>query len=659
MDRIKDNSVKLLRGVGLYGVLSLLVLLLIPMVAQAAPGELDLSFGTNGIVSGSTGGTDTFGGETGMAVQPDGKIVIVNTFLSDSDSQSEFLIERYDSDGTLDSSFGSGGVVKTSFGGTEATATSVIIEPDEKILVGGAAEGKLALARYDSDGTLDTSFGSLGLSTVAVSIPEASGFRSETGSLALLPSGKIVLGGTTFIRETSPSGPFSETHMMVARFNENGTLDTSFGTGGMAAGPVGNLYGLTTDQSGRILVAGWSTYDFAVARFTAAGNLDSSFGNAGLDKWELNRSGSKAADVIVLPTGKILVSGYGLGMAIFRLNEDGSPDHTFGGGDGVVTPTFSYPCCTASSAVAMAIDQMGRIVVVGNRNVEDENDPFLDEWAIGRLFYDGVPDPTFGNQGLVLNTFEGAATSDYATSVAVQSDGNILAAGTEGYPHGDLGLMRFNGEGNAPEEAPHLLSIANADPEQGAVSGRNLVCGYNCETDYEPWETVELETEGAYVQEGTGFREEPFAGWTTISGDPGTCTGTTSPCQVTMNANVKLEARFGADGGGTPGGGEPGGDQPGGSEPGGSQPGGGQSDGGSSQPVTAENQPVNAAATSVSTPAQSTSAHAKAITACIGKAKSIYKKKVKDAKHKSAKAKANAIKAAAKQKVKAVSACQG
>ena len=144
------------------------------------------------------------------------------------------------------------------------------------------------------------------------------------------------------------------------------------------------------------------------------------------------------------PSGKILVSGYGAGMTIFRLDEDGSVDTSFGGGDGV-TPTFSFRCCVASSAISMVIDEYNRIVIVGDHNPEDENNPFLDEWSIARVYGDGVPDPTFGDRGLTLNGFEGAAYSDYASSVALQSDGKILAAGSSGYPDGDLGLMRFIG----------------------------------------------------------------------------------------------------------------------------------------------------------------------------------------------------------------------
>jgi len=626
------------------GVIALILVLVAPAAAQADPGELDTSFGTNGIVGSSTGTTSsTFDSPTAMAVQPDGKIVVVNSYLNGSAGRTEFLVERYNTDGTLDTSFGSNGIVKSSLGGY-AIASSVIVGPSEKILVGGEVDGKLALASFNSDGTLDTSFGSLGVSTTTVSIPENAGFYMEAPSMALLASGKIILGGSYYRNETGPhSETLSNSYMLLARFDEDGALDTSFGTNGMTSGPEGHLFGLATDTSGTIVVSGSSDDEFAVARFTAAGSLDSSFGSGGIVKPALDRYGI-GSDVSVLSSGKILVAGSDKGMTVVRLNEDGSTDTSFGGGDGVITPSFSDPCCTTGDAMDVVFDEMGRMVIVGDRSAEDESDPFLNEWTVARLFSDGVPDLTFGDQGLSLNAFKGTAVLNSASSVALQSDGKILVAGSAGYPYGELGLMRYLAGGNAPQPAPDLLKIRNTDPEQGRVLGTDLYCGYNCATDYDPGETVELEAEGIEVHEGTESHVEPFAGWTTISGDPGTCTAKTTPCNLTLNRDTELEARFGTE---TSGGGEPGGGQSGGGEP-------GNSSTGTAQPASGSGTP------SSSTPASPSPAptKAQAITACINKAKSGYKAKIKAAKHKSGKAKIKAIKAAAKQKSKRVAACR-
>jgi uncharacterized delta-60 repeat protein len=322
---------------------------------------------------------------------------------------------------------------------------------------------------------------------------------------------------------------------------------------------------MTVDDNGRILAAGWSNYEFAVARFTTGGSLDPSFAGTGLFKRNLNVTGSKATDVLMEPDGKILASGYGVGMTLFRLNEDGSLDSSFGGGDGIVTPSFGSPCCIGGSAVGLALEADGRIIFVGDRIIEnyEEENPFTFEWAAARLRPNGVPDKTFGMDGLTTVGFEG--TKNYgegALRVALQSDGKAVAVGTSGYPKSDLGLMRFLGGGSGVEPSYHRLALTNDEPSDGQVRGPDLFCGYNCAADYEAGETVELTAEGEYIQVGSEWKQQPFTGWTTISGNPGTCTGTTTPCQITLSGDTELVAHFASSGGGE----EPGGGSGGSSE---------------------------------------------------------------------------------------------
>ena len=562
--------------------------------AAAAPGDLDASFGSGGIVSSSAGsGAD-------VALQPDGKIVVVGKHElcphgSTEPCESEFLVERYEADGSLDNSFGAGGIVLTSFGGTEAAASSVIVESSGKILVGGVAGGEFALARYNSDGSLDTSFGGGdGESTASIPAADASDVRSEAGGIALLSSGGIVIGGSLLINEQPAGEPDWQSHMVLARFNSDGSLDTSFGTNGSLVGPKGHLFGLTVDGSDRIVAAGTSPdRDFVVARFNSGGSLDGSFAGTGTVKLSPSEVfGSAADDVLLQPDGKILASGYVAGiMTVYRLNEDGSLDTTFGGGDGMVTPSFGLACCNSSSAVALAQEADGRIVVVGNRMLEnfEEENPFKFEWTVARLHSNGVPDKTFGTNGLVTEGFEGNRNyEEAATGVALQTDGKVVAVGTSGLPNNDLGVMRFLGGGSEVEPSYHQLSVTKAGPGNGLVRGIDLFCGFDCAADYEAGETVELIAEGEYVQEGGEWRQQPFAGWTTISGNPGTCTGTTTPCKVTLSGDVALQAQFGGSavpeepggGGEVPEGGGSGGSETppgGGGNPGGGVPGGGGS----------------------------------------------------------------------------------
>lgn len=521
----------------LFGALAFVGVLAPP--ASAAPGDLDTTFGSGGIVANSTGNP------VDVAVQSDGKIVAVGKHEVCEPSgggvvcHNEFLVERFNENGTLDTSFGGGdGIVTTSFGHETQRASSIVIEPGGKLLVSGDAGGEFALARYNSDGSFDTSFGGSD-GEVTADVPNTSGFRSWSGSMALLPSGKIVLGGNVFANEPEVAEPW---HMAVARFTTSGSLDTSFGTNGTTVGPRGNMYGLAADASGRLLAAGWSNYEFTVARFNADGSLDTSFGNAGMVSLDLSESGSKAADVLVQPDGKILVSGYGVGMTLARFNENGSLDTLFGGGDGIATPTFASPCCDIGSAIALALQPDGRIVFAGQlRPSENE---FKDEWAVARLYSNGVPDKSFGAGGLVTNAFEGGAYENYASGAALQADGKIVAVGSSGSPNYDFGMMRFLGGGTAPQPSYHQFLVTKAGSGSGRVFGPELYCGVNCAADYEAGETVEVRAEGEYVEEGSEWTQVPFTGWTTISGNPGTCTGTTTPCEVTMSGDVELQATF-------------------------------------------------------------------------------------------------------------------
>ena len=138
--------------------------------------------------------TTDFGGSVdrafAMALQPDGKLVVAG------DSDANFALARYNSDGSLDAGFGTGGKVITSFGGTDQ-ASAVILQPDGKIVVAGQTDTGVsidfALARYMPDGSLDGAFGSGGRVTT-----NFIGNSDDLGSaVALQSDGKIVVGGTS------------------------------------------------------------------------------------------------------------------------------------------------------------------------------------------------------------------------------------------------------------------------------------------------------------------------------------------------------------------------------------------------------------------------------------------------------------------------------
>jgi uncharacterized delta-60 repeat protein len=238
-----------------------------------ANGAPDTSFGTNGIVT-----TDFFGGDDealGVVESPDGRIVAAG-FATNAGGHREFALARYLANGTLDSSFGSGGTVVTSILGNNDQAQAVQLQTDGSIVVAGSATmvpfgGAFALARYDVNGNLDANFGTNGVVTTNFA------FQSVDAAHALLiqPDGKIVVVGSSNQGNGNVFG--------VARFDTDGSLDPLFGSGGKVstsvAGQQDDANSVTIQSDGKLVVAGDAKVggflDFAVVRYTKGGTLDS------------------------------------------------------------------------------------------------------------------------------------------------------------------------------------------------------------------------------------------------------------------------------------------------------------------------------------------------------------------------------------------------
>lgn len=202
-----------------------LALLAAPRLGLAAPGDLDPTFGTGGIVR--TPVVPLYDGAWDVLVQPDGKIVAVGQARG---ATVDFALARYLEDGTLDDTFGTDGIVITPVGPGEDIPNAVVRQPDGKLLVVGhsnnGANNDIALVRYLEDGTLDDTFGIGGIVTTPV------GSANEAASsVALQSDGKIVIAGNANVGTTDP---------VVARYESDGTLDASFGSGGIVVVPVGS-----------------------------------------------------------------------------------------------------------------------------------------------------------------------------------------------------------------------------------------------------------------------------------------------------------------------------------------------------------------------------------------------------------------------------------
>jgi uncharacterized delta-60 repeat protein len=301
-------------------------------------GSLDTGFGQGGKVTTDFGGDEAI---SGMAVQPDGKIVVAGTTSRDSGG---FALARYNPDGTLDTSFGDGGRVITHVAGGNS-ASALALQPDGKIIVAGFITNFL-LVRYNPNGSLDEGFGEEGMvittffnSTLGdIAGRIGSALASVAHSVVLQPDGKIVaaggvqivpigVGGLVAVPTQSGCQParspgFGQisstcTDFALARYNPDGSLDTSFGRDGLVttdfAGNLSEVFAIALQPDGKIVAAGKivDRPGFALARYNPDGSLDTSFGRDGLVTTGFGACFEEALAVVLQPDGKIVAAGGG------------------------------------------------------------------------------------------------------------------------------------------------------------------------------------------------------------------------------------------------------------------------------------------------------------------------------------------------------------
>lgn len=396
----------------------LLLCLNLPAI-HADEGDLDPAFGEGGRVTTSFEGV-SYAGAYSIAIQSDGKLVLAGVATRTGSGAGDFALARYNGDGSLDSSFGAGGKLTTEIQSGYDQAYAVAIQTDGKIIAAGGAgdlstSDGFALVRYNSDGSLDPTFGDGG--KVTTSFEEGSG---EAYAIAIQADGKIVAGGYL-----EGNGFF----FALARYRSNGKLDKSFGGSGKVTTLFSNLYasarGMTIQPDGRIVLAGVSLNeatqeDFALARYNDDGSLDSSFGAGGKVTTDLSGHHDLAFAAALQSDGRIVlagVSGQDSGdVALVRYNVDGSLDASFGSAGKVVTDFGNNEV-----AYALGIQRDGRIVAAGAVQMGDETD-----FGVARYQADGSLDSTFGSEGGIFTDFAGY---DVALALAIVPSGRIVAAG--------------------------------------------------------------------------------------------------------------------------------------------------------------------------------------------------------------------------------------
>ena len=380
----------------------------------------------------------------GVVIQPDGKIVVMGVSYNGRNHQT--LVLRLNSDGTRDNTFGTGGVF--TYGDKRKGnnyGSGVTLQPDGKIVVVGDSSydknRDVLVLRCNSDGSLDSTFGKGGATTYKSQAKE----NQHLGfGVALQPDAKIVVVGST------SNGKNHE--VMLLRFNSDGSLDSSFGKGGIVTHSGlsnANFWGraVAIQPDGKIVVVGISytakKCDVLTLRYNADGSLDKAFGEDGVAPSSCPPGGHDwGRSIAIQPDGKIIVagntrSGEKRNAILLRYDVNGKPDASFGIG-GIVSSTVYRRYW----GQALALLQDGKIVTVGN----SVSGPKY-EASVVRYNGDGTPDKGFGKEGFVTLNYP-PNSNNWGFAVATQQDAKIVVVGyVQSGKSKDILVARYKNDG--------------------------------------------------------------------------------------------------------------------------------------------------------------------------------------------------------------------
>lgn len=399
----------------------------------AAGGDLDPNFGDGSLGPGKTFAEFRgFDEANAVAIQPNGYIVVVGEARTDRDGASVISLARFTPNGALDASFGVGGKAVTQIG-EDSGARAVAIQPDGKIIVVGYSYSPLfrgrdfAVVRYNPDGTLDPTFGGGG------AVLTDFGGIDEANAVALQLDGKIVVAGSTTeagipkyfaLARYEPGGQLDLSFGYGGQFVFDGFLsDTN----------LGGATGVALQRDGNIVVVGPVRRDpgyvnrnsFGLLRLTAGGAPDTTFGNGGHVTTAFGEAGDGALAVAIQADGKIVAAGYTIPdnssdeqFGLARYNPDGSLDTSFSD-DGKVSTAVGG---AGDDVYALAIQADGKIVAAGLSYTPTQAQRF----GVARFNPSGTLDTSFSGDGKLTTNFGGA---EEARALAIQPDGKILVVG--------------------------------------------------------------------------------------------------------------------------------------------------------------------------------------------------------------------------------------
>lgn len=420
----------------------------------AQPGKLDLSFGNGGWVHTDLGGKEQAGT---VDVQKDGKILAGGRIAIET-AKYDFLLVRYLENGMLDSGFADKGAFTIDFGSNQENLEFVKALDDGKILAGGFSGANPntsgILIKFNNDGSLDDGFGNKGI------VQFKFGKSSGPIEVAVQPDGKYVVTGVCVVDSF-------DIDWFVARFNENGQLDSSFNTKAWIhhnfLTPEDIPFAVMVEESGRILVTGcagvYPRANFAFIRLLSDGTMDPSFGTAGSMQFDFAGNHDIAYTSVLTPDNHYLVSGtvrdtitnYNFGLA--RFNYDGSPDLQFGE-QAKRTYDFMGP---VDYGLYMLRTKDNQYLVCGENNILTKN-----SFVVVQFSESGKIDSSYGDFGLARFNAVNILT-DHTPHFAMQQDGKVLLAAN--YKDGNnvnLLLIRWQSGLiiNAEEHQKSLIDIS-------------------------------------------------------------------------------------------------------------------------------------------------------------------------------------------------------
>lgn len=446
------------------GLLAISFLISIMFFSGQAQAQLDQTFGSGGKTTSDLLGADA---ANNIFYLPNGKLMVFGTGTVPNPNTSKYYFARYNSNGTIDSTYGTNGIVILNSipvitTGTEAPG--IARQPDGKFIIVGSDQGAGLIARLNEDGTLDTSFAGTGIHRPNISAD----FDDVVTDVVIQPDGKILVSGIS-----ATAGNYAYYTPWFLRYNPDGTFDPSFLMQGTSTFSWHEGYAnnrkirLLLQSTGKFLAFNRSdSYSLYLVRYNSNGTRDTSFANVNFSA----TYASPLAGVVLQPDDKILIldntseSSLDTNIRLRRYTSDGVLDMTFDG-DGTVLTDISFGSDDYSASIAVQPD--GKILIAGSNSIRWGSYFSGNRFMLARYNSNGSLD------GKMLTGF---IKNDYARAIAVQPDGKIVLAGNilnSTFPYqSDTALSRYM---NVPMESYRYRGVLY-----------NFVSGYSSAATYEP-----------------------------------------------------------------------------------------------------------------------------------------------------------------------------